>query len=73
VLIDTGRYDLGPHRARITPFAETFGLDIEEVAGTTRILDALVGGGWDDDFVVAPPGHELTLRDFRPELFAGDS
>ena len=25
---------------------------------------------WGDDFVVAPPGHELTLADFRPELFA---
>ena len=73
VLIDTGRYDLEPSRARITPFAETFGLDIEEVPGTTRILDALVEGGWDDDFVVAQPGHELTLRDFRPELFAGDA
>ena len=73
VLINTGRYDLEPSRARITPFAETFDLDIEEVAGTTRILDALVEGGWDDDFVVAPPGHELTLRDFRPELFAGDA
>jgi hypothetical protein len=73
VLINTGRYEVETSRARITPFAETFGLEIEEVAGTTRILDALVEGGWDDDFVVAPPGHELTLRDFRPELFAGDA
>ena len=32
-----------------------------------------MAGGWGDDFVVAPPGHELTLRDFRPELFAGDT
>jgi len=73
VLIDTGRYDLAPYRARVEPFAESFGLTVEEVAGTTRILDALVEGGWGDDFVVAPPGHELTLKDFRPELFADDS
>ena len=73
VLIDTGRYDLEPHRARVADFAETFDLAVEEVPGTTRILDALVEGGWGDDFVVAPPGHELTLRDFRPELFAGDA
>ena len=71
VLIDTGRYDLGPYRARVAAFAERFDLAVEDVPGTTRILDALVAGGWDDDFVVAPPGHELTLRDFRPELFAG--
>jgi hypothetical protein len=71
VLIDTGRYDMEPHRARVADFAATFDLAVEEVPGTTRILDALVEGGWGDDFVVAPPGHELTLQDFRPELFAG--
>ena len=74
-LIDTGRYDLAPYRARVAEFAERFDLAVEEVPGTTRILDALVAGGWGDDFVVAPAGHELTLHDFRPELFgdAGDS
>ena len=71
VLVDTGRYDLEPYRARIAGFAETFDLAVEEVPGTTRILDALVADDWGDDFVVAPPGHELTLQDFRPELFTG--
>jgi hypothetical protein len=69
VLVDTGRYDLEPCRARIAGFAETFDLAVEEVPGTTRILDALVAEDWGDDFVVAQPGHELTLQDFRPELF----
>jgi hypothetical protein len=71
VLIDTGRYDLAPYRAQVAEFAERFDLAVEDVPGTTRILDALVDGGWSEDFVVAPPGHELTLADFRPELFAG--
>jgi hypothetical protein len=73
VLVDTGRYDLEPYRARIAEFADTFDLAVEEIPGTTRILDALVAEVWGDDFVVAPPGHELTLRDFRPELFGGGS
>jgi len=73
VLVDTGRYDMEPHRARVAGFAETFDLAVEEVPGTTRILDALVADEWGDDFVVAPPGHELTLQDFRPELFSGDA
>jgi hypothetical protein len=73
VLVNTGRYDLEPYRARVAGFAETFDLAVEEVPGTTRILDALVDGGWGDEFVVAPPGHELTLQDFRPELFAAGS
>jgi hypothetical protein len=73
VLVDTGRYDMEPHRARVAGFAETFDLAVEQVPGTTRILDALVEGGWGEDFVVAPPGHELTLQDFRPELFGGEA
>ena len=73
VLVDTGRYDMEPHRARVADFAETFDLAVEQVPGTTRILDALVEGGWGEDFVVAPPGHELTLQDFRPELFTSGS
>jgi Protein of unknown function (DUF1638) len=72
VLVDTGRYDLEPYRARVAEFAERFDLAVEDVPGTTRILDALVEGGWGDDFVVAPPGHELTLHDFRPELMPGE-
>jgi len=71
VFIDTGRHDLEPYRARVAEFAETFDLTVEDVPGTTRILDALVEGGWGEDFVVALPGHELTFTDFRPELFGG--
>ncbi len=71
VLIDTGRHDLTPYRAQVEEFAGRFDLAVEDVPGTTRIVDALVQDGWGDDFVVAPPGHELTLRDFRPEMFKG--
>jgi hypothetical protein len=70
VLVDTGRYDLEPLRERVRHVAELYELDVDEVPGTTRILDGLVAEEWGDDFIVAPPGHELTLRDFRPELFA---
>jgi hypothetical protein len=73
VLVDTGRYDLEPLRERVGAVARIYDLAVEEVEGTTRILDGLVAGEWGDDFVVAPPGHELTLRDFRPELFANDA
>jgi hypothetical protein len=71
VIIEMGRHDLGPSRAKVTDFAKRFGLVVEPVRGTTRIVDALVAGDWGDDFVVVPPGRELTLADFRPELFSG--
>jgi hypothetical protein len=70
VLVDTGRYDLEPLRERVREVAELYDLAVDEGPGTTQIVDGLVAKEWGDDFVVAPPGHELTLRDFRPELFA---
>ena len=73
VLVDTGRYDIEPLRERVREVAELYGLAIEEAPGTTRIVDGLVADEWGDDFVVAPPGHELTLRDFRPELFKSEA
>jgi hypothetical protein len=69
VLVDTGRYDLEPLRERVGAVARIYDLAVETVPGTTRILDGLVADEWGDDFVVAPPGHELTLRDFKPELY----
>ena len=72
VIIDMGRHELGSSSARVIAFARRFGLTVEHVQGTTRIVDALVAGGWGDDFVVAPPGHELTLADFRPELYRSE-
>jgi len=65
VLIDTGRHDLAPYRDQVAEFAARFDMTVEEVPGTTTLLDALVVAGWGDDFVVAPPGHELTFADFR--------
>ena len=72
VTIDLGRHDVRDLRARVTGFAKRFDLDVEPIQGTTRIVDALVGDDWGDDFVVAPPGHELTLADFRPEFFSAE-
>jgi len=69
VLVRTGRYDIEPLRRRVDEVARVYDLAIEEVEGTTRILDGLVADEWGDDFIVAPPGHELTLRDFKPELY----
>ncbi|MEI6502916.1 MAG: DUF1638 domain-containing protein [Armatimonadota bacterium] len=70
-IIDLGRRALGPSLTKVMDFAKRFNLAVEPVQGTTRIVDALVTGEWGDDFVVAPPGHELTLADFRPEFFSG--
>lgn len=68
LIIDMDRDDLSVHEARVADFARRFGLVIERVRGDERIVNALASGVWGEDFVVAAPGHELTLYDFRPEL-----
>jgi hypothetical protein len=67
VLIDTGRYDLAPFREYAERFAKFYDLRLEEVPGTTRLVDMLVAGEWDDSFLVVPPGREITLDDFRAQ------
>lgn len=68
-MIQTGRHDLSPYRPQVEAFAQQFDLAVEDVPGTTRLVDALVTGDWGEDFVIAPPGHEITLADFHPELY----
>ena len=65
VFIDTGNYELETYRSRSQKIAERLGLRYEEIKGDSTLVKALLNGSWDGDFVVAPPGHTITLSDFR--------
>jgi hypothetical protein len=65
-VIETGVPTVAACRAYATTLADRFGLRVENVPGTRALLERLVAGPWGDDFVVAPPGHEITLDDFHP-------
>lgn len=64
-LINTGQYDIDRYRAYARRTAERFGLRYEEIPGSTSLLEKLVRGPWDDDFVVVPPGKPIRFADFR--------
>ena len=65
VFIRTGdEQDLAADREQAAELAERFGLRYEEIDGTNALVERLVCGPWDGDFVVVPPGATVALADF---------
>lgn len=68
VLIDTGAYPLDDCVEKSSSFATQLGLEYRIVPGSLELLKKLLTGPWDDDFIVLPPGKELSLDDFRLDV-----
>jgi hypothetical protein len=62
--IDMGYQDQESYREFSRRAARELNLTYEEIKGTTEILEKICHGPWDDEFVVAPPGHTVGLEDF---------
>ena len=65
-LINTGQYEIDRYREYSRCTAARFGLRYDEIPGSDAQVVKMLHGPWDDDFVVAPPGHTITYLDFRP-------
>ena len=65
-IIDTGTYDsyAPAHLAQIAKDAELVGCQVEHVAGSNLLLEKLVSGRWDEQFLVIEPGRPLSCNDF---------
>jgi len=64
-LINTGQYELERYQAYCQRTAARFGLRYEEIPGSTALVNKILYGPWDDDFVVTHPGETISFRDFR--------
>lgn len=64
-LINTGQYELEHYRTLARQTAEQFGLSYEEISGSIRLLQKMVCGPWDEEFLVVPPGESIRFADFR--------
>jgi hypothetical protein len=64
--IDTGHYEQVRYRAYARRTAELFGLRYEEIPGSKALVEKMLYGPWDGDFVIARPGETITYTDFRP-------
>lgn len=65
-MIDTGAYDCWDEAfvADVQESADLVRCDLDYVTGSNRILEKLVSGRWDGQFLVFPPGHTITESDF---------
>jgi hypothetical protein len=63
--IDMGYEDQERYRETAKEVARELDLGYQEVKGTTGLLNKMLTGPWDDEFIVAPPGHTVTLEDFN--------
>jgi hypothetical protein len=39
-------------------------LRYEETRGSRVLIEKMIHGPWDHEFIVAPPGHTIRLQDF---------
>ena len=64
-LINTGQFELERYREYCRHAAERFGLRFEEIPGSSILIQKLLNGPWDEEFVVAQPGETITYLDFK--------
>ena len=68
-IIDTGVYDCYSEayveQAQIN--ADLIRCSLNYVQGSNIILEKLVSGNWDAQFVVAEPGTKIQMKDFKLE------
>jgi hypothetical protein len=63
-IIDTGTYDLKKAQAYVDTVAEFYGLPIHRITGSLRLLEKLIHGPHDGEFIVVQPGDLLEERIF---------
>jgi hypothetical protein len=63
-LINTGLYEMDRYRDYACRTAERFGLRFEELEGSTDLVQKMVNGPWDDEFVVVEPGEQIRYEQF---------
>lgn len=62
--INTGQYDLERYREYARQTSAKFNLRYEELAGSSALIQKMIDGPWDDEFVVVSPGETITYEMF---------
>lgn len=65
-IIDTGTYDsyAPDHLRQVQRDADLTQCAVRHVPGSIRILEKLVSGQWDEQFLIVEPGNSLAWKDF---------
>jgi len=62
--INTGLQGLADYRRQAREIAGRFNLRYEEIEGSNALVEKLLFGPWDDEFIVVPPGQVLQHEDY---------
>ena len=62
MVIDTQAYQSEGVLTKTKGFADVLGLSHEKIEGSLRFLKKLLLGPWDEEFIILPPGEEVTLE-----------
>jgi hypothetical protein len=63
--IDTGQQDQERYREYAQKTAQKFNMRFEEITGSDALIRKMVFGPWDDEILVASPGHTIQYVDFK--------
>lgn len=62
--INTGQYEIERYRDYARQTSAKFNLRYEEIDGSPALVQKLIAGPWDDEFVVVSPGETITYETF---------
>ena len=62
--INTGVYNIDHYRDYARRTSEKFALRYEEIDGSPALVQKMIAGPWDDEFVVVSPGETITYDMF---------
>ena len=65
VLIDTGNYRMDDYRDFAGLMALFLDLEFVEIPGSNRMLEKMLSGDWEPEFLVVPPGTPVDLDPFQ--------
>ena len=62
--INTGQYEIERFREYAQKTADSFALRFEEIEGSPALIEKMINGPWDNEFVVIEPGQTIKYTDF---------
>ena len=62
--INTGQYEIERYRSYAQDIAEEFGLRFEEIKGSSALVEKMIHGPWDEEFLIVSPGQTIRYQDF---------
>ena len=62
--INTGQYEIERFRDYARKTADSFALRFEEIEGSPALVQKMINGPWEDEFVVIQPGETIKYTDF---------